>query len=278
MIIKTLKPLPGDVALIPGDIHFDSHDPEALDLMLQVAQAFRVNTGILVGDTFDSIGISRHPSLRREFRFDRGTIKAEAAAARPYIEAIDAIVSSNRGPFNPGGLHVLTGNHEHWWKGVQDEYPGLADTPWFELYGDLFDGWHVYKEYTALRLGQLMVCHGHRLRGALSKYSAASVLANYPGQNTLYGHTHRVDACITPNYKYGTPVDHGAWTIGHMRDIRRTIKDPFMGPLVEKHRQGFALVFFYEVAGELRFNVTQVTVDRGPAGLPYCNVAGVLFE
>lgn len=278
MIIRKIQPEGGDVLLVPGDIHFDSHDPKALDLMLKVAKAFRVNTVALVGDTFDSVGISRHARLRRQFRFTRGTIKAEEKAARPYLEALDAIVSSNRGSGRLGGLHVLTGNHEDWWREIQDEYPGLSDTPWHELYGELFDGWHVYKEHTALKFGPLLVCHGHRLRGSLSKRSAATVLANYPGQNTLYGHTHRVDSCETPSYKYGQPVEHGAWTVGHLRDITLGLKDEFMGPLMETHQQGFALVFFTNVGGSLRFDVQQVNIRRGPRGKPYCLVAGVLFE
>jgi hypothetical protein len=273
-----MNPLPGDVLLTPGDAHFDKHDPQAWDLMLKVARAFRVNTCVLIGDTFDSIGVSRHGRPARSFRFGRGTIKAEAEAAQPYFETIEAIVGANRRPGDSGGLYCLTGNHEHWWRAVQDDVPGLLDHPWFELYGDLFDGWHVFKEYTALKFGPLLICHGHRLRGGLSKYSAASVLGNYPGQNTLYGHTHRVDSCITPTYKYGLTVDHGAWTIGHTRDIVLELKEPALGPHAERHKQGFALTHFFEVAGELRFKVDVVTIDRGPESQPYCVVGGVLFE
>lgn len=277
MLVHPINTEPGDVLLIPGDAHFDKHDPQCWDLMLQVARAFRVNGACLVGDTFDSIGISRHGRPARSFRFGRGTIKAEAAAARPYFERLEVIVLQNRGE-RPGGLYCLTGNHEHWWRAVQDEYPGLLDHPWFELYGDLFDGWHVFKEYTALKFGPLLVAHGHRLRGALGKYSAASVLSNYPGQNTLYGHTHRVDACITPTFKYGIAVDHGAWTIGHTRDITLELKEPALGTHAERHKQGFALVHFFSVGGETRFKVDQVTVDRDVNGLPYCVVGGVLFQ
>lgn len=276
MLIKPIKTQSGDVTLIPGDIHADKQDDAALALVCKVAQAFRVNRCVLVGDTFDSVGISRHGRPARAFRFGRGTIKAEAKAIAPFLSSIEAIVCQNRG--GPGGLYVLTGNHENWWRLVQDEFPGLLDTPWFELYGDIFDGWHVLKEHTALRLGPLLVAHGHRLRGSLSKYSAASVLANYPGQNTLYGHTHRVDVATTPTYKYGSPVDHGAWTIGHLRDIRLELKDPHLGPFAERHQQGFALVSHFDVAGELRFNVDVVTIRRDRRNRPYCIVAGVLFE
>lgn len=280
-MIKQLHTAPGDVWCIPGDIHFDAHDPRALSLMLTIAAAFRATGFILVGDTFESAGISRHSRPSRRFRFGAGTIAAEEAAARPFVERMEAIVVQNRGD-QLGGLRVLTGNHEAWWTGVQDEFPGLEDNPWHELYGDLFNGWHVWAESTALRLGHLLVCHGHRLRGALSKYSAAAVLANYPGQNTLYGHTHRVDSCITPTYKYGHPVDHGAWTIGHMRDIGRELAQPVIGQFAERHKQGFALVSFHDpvdvVLTECRFKVDIVTIDRTESGSPYCVVGGVLFE
>ena len=281
MLVRPINPTLGDVWLIPGDIHFDAHDPRALAVMMKVAAAFRTNGVILVGDTFESAGISRHSRPGRKFRYGAGTIAAEAEAARPFVERLEALVAQNRGD-RLGGLHVLTGNHENWFAAVQDEFPGLEDNPWHELYGDLFDGWHVWAESTALRLGSLLVCHGHRLRGSLSKYSAASVLANYPGQNTLYGHTHRVDQCLTPTYKYGNSVDHGAWSIGHMRDIKRELAQPVIGQFAERHKQGFALVSFHEPAdalfAELRFKVDVVTIDRTDGNSPYCVVGGVLFE
>lgn len=276
MIVKELKPKSGDVLLVPGDIHFDQQDDEALDLVLSVACANRVNSFCLVGDTFESAGISRHGRPARRFRFGRGTIQAEARAAEPWLKAFRYVVERFRG--GPGGLHILTGNHEAWWAAVQDEFPGLLDTQWPELYGDIFDGWHIHEEHVALKYGPLLVAHGHRLRGSLARASAASVLANYPGQNTLYGHTHRVDSCITPSYKYGAPVRHGAWTIGNLKRIDIELKDRFLGPHAERHLQGFALIHFYDIEGETRFNVDLVTVDRTPSGKPYCIVGGVLYE
>ncbi len=278
MIVRPVKVRGGDVLLVPGDIHFKHHDPVALDLMITVAAANRVNTVTLVGDTFESAGISRHTSLRRRASLTRDTVAREAEAAAPYLSQLQECVRYFRGAGRGSGLHVLTGNHEFWWNELQEEYPGLTDTPWFELYGDLFNNWHVHAEYTALRFGSLLVCHGHRLRGSLSSSTAATVLRNYPGQNTLYGHTHRVDAAVTPSYKYGRPVDHGAWSVGHMRAIRGEMIDPFLGPHAERHKQGFALVFFYDVDGALRFKTELVTVDRTEDGRPYCIAGGTLYE
>ena len=310
MLVRNIPIKPGDRYLIPGDIHFDKQDDEALDISTRVARERGVNGVILIGDTFESSGISRHGRPARSFRFGAGTIKAEGNAARPHLAAWRALVESARRPerarvggpkrkgpsapsgkraedyVNPklaaggeeaGGLYVLTGNHEHWWNGVQDEYPGLVDTPWYELYGDIFDGWRIFEEHTALRLGPLLVAHGHRLRGSLARYSAASVLANYPGQNTLYGHTHRVDACTTPSQKYGEPVIHGAWTIGHMRNVPDTLKDTFLGPHADRHQQGFAIVSFHAVDGEIWFDVEQATIHRTLAGTPFAKVGGEVY-
>lgn len=283
MKIREINPKSGDVLLVPGDIHFDLQDDSALDLMLLVAVDRRVNRVCLVGDTFESSGISRHARLRRRFRINKSTLASERRAATPWLRALAKLVRSNRKKTaraggGLGGLDVLTGNHEHWWSEIQDEYPGLTDTPWHELYGDLFDQWHVHAEHTALKYGPLLVCHGHRLRGSLSRSSAATVLANYPGQNTLYGHTHRVDSCITPSYKYGAPVRHGAWTIGTLKRWDVEIQDEFLGLMADRHLQGFALVNFYEVEGEMRFGVDQVTVDRAASGRPYAIVGGTYYE
>lgn len=278
MLVREIDTWPGDVIGVPGDIHADKQDNEALRILFDVFRAFRVNTGVLVGDTMDSIGISRYPRLARDYRWGKGTIESEGNAIRPWLERFDALVSSNRDGHRIGGLHALTGNHERWTRFLADDYPGFLDTPWHEYYGDVFDGWHVWDEATALKFGPLLICHGHRLRGSLSVYSAASVLRNYPGQNTLYGHTHRVDSAVTPTYKYGVPVDHGAWTIGHMRDIRYELADPNLGPNAERHKQGGAVIHFFSVDGELRFKVDQVTIERKRDGKPFAVVAGVLFE
>ncbi len=263
MLVRELPVKDGDRYLIPGDLHFGNNDAQATDIMTRVAAIRDVNGVILIGDTFESAGISRHGRPARKFRFGAGTIKAEEAAARPHFADWRALVTKPKAKSPPKGrLHVLTGNHEHWWQGVQDEYPGLVDTPWFELYGDLFDHWHVHAEHTALKLGPLLVCHGHRLRGSLAKNTAASVLANYPGQNTLYGHTHRVDVCTRPTYKYGAPVSHGAWTIGHLRSVSDSLTDSFLGPHSESHQQGFAIVSFHEIEAGLWFSVEQGTIHR----------------
>lgn len=228
----------GDKLLIPGDIHHDKQDQAAVEVMLNLARNVGVNRVCLVGDTFESAGISRHPTLRRKVKIGKGTIKAERAAALPNIRALREIGSKS--------ADCLTGNHEDWWDALSDDYPAFEDMKWYEAYGDLFDGWRVRKEYTAVKYGPLLVCHGHRLRGSLAKYSAASVLANYPGQNTAYGHCHRLESATTPTHKYGRQVWHGAFTVGHLKRRDVEIREKHIGPFSEKHQQGFGIVSFFD--------------------------------
>lgn len=277
MIVKEVRVRPGDSLLIPGDMHHDKQDQGAIDVMIKVARAAHVNRVCLVGDTFESAGISRHKSLRasRNFRFGKGTIKAEYTAAKPNISALAAIGSSS--------ADVLTGNHEAWWDEVQDDYPGFQDTEWFEVYGDLFDGWNVRAEDTALKYGPLLVCHGHRLRGSLSKYAAASVLANYPGQNTAFGHNHRLDVATSPTFKYGNQVWHGGWSMGHLKDRTLEIKEKQIGPFSEKHQQGFGIASFYSRGykggqEKVGFDMQLYRIHRDVNDQPMVIYAGATFR
>ncbi len=272
MRVVEVQVVPGDVLLIPGDIHHDKHDQAALEVMFRVAKAAHVNRVCLVGDTFESAGVTHRKKPARRFRFGKGTIKAEREAAAPNFAALKALGTKS--------CDALTGNHEAWFQGVQDEYPGLMDTPWFELYGDLFDGWRVRAEHTAIKYGPLLVCHGHRLRGSLAKFAAASILANYPGQNTVCGHNHRLDQATTPTFKYGCMVSHGAWTVGHMKDRQAEIEEEVIGPFSEKHQQGFGIASFFSrgtiVDGQekLGFDMSLFRIHRDGRDKPLCFYGG----
>jgi len=278
MMVIERKVKAGDKLLIPGDLHFDKQDQPAIDVMLRVARAAKVNRVCLVGDTFESAGISRHKSLRaaKNFRYGKGTIKAEKRAAESTIRALTKIGRSS--------LDLLTGNHEAWWDEVQDDYPGLSDTEWYECYGDLFDGWRVRGEEVAIKYGPLLVCHGHRLRGSLAKYAAASILANYPGQNTVCGHNHRLDVATTPTFKYGRQVWHGAWTVGHLKRRDIEIKEKHIGPFSEKHQQGFGIATFFdrgkneEGQGKTGFDFQLYRIHRDTEGNPLVIHAGKVYR
>lgn len=277
MLVEEVKVKPGDSLLIPGDMHHDKQDQRAIELMIKVARAARVNHVCLVGDTFESAGISRHPSMRRRknVRIGKGTIKAERKAAQPNLDALKTLATR--------GANCLTGNHEAWFDALQDEVPGLLDHEWWELYGDLFDGWTIRDEATALKYGPLLVCHGHRLRGSLAKYAAATILANYPGQNTVCGHNHRLSSETAPTFKYGKQVWHGAWTVGHLKDRVEELREPNIGPYSEKHQQGFAIATFFSrgrAHGEdkMGFDLQLYRIHRDVNDNPMVHYSGAVFK
>lgn len=264
---------PGDALLIPGDMHCDKEDRPAINVMLKVARAAGVNRACLVGDNNESAGISRHKSLRaaRNFRFGKGTIKSEARHLGPILKEIEKFATKSR--------DCLTGNHELWWEEVQEEFPGLSEHEWFEVYGGIFDNWEVRAEYTAIKYGPLLVCHGHRLRGSLSKYAAATILSNYPGQNTVCGHNHRLDVATTPTFKYGQQVFHGAWTVGHLKRRDIEIKEKNIGPFSEKHQQGFGIAtFFSRGAGKLGFDMQLYRIHRDANDRPMVIYGGEVYK
>ncbi len=288
MKIRNIKVLPGDRWFIPGDIHFDQQDDKALRVATSMMKDQAVNGVCLIGDTFNSMGISRHASLKtlRNYRPGGGTIKDEYAAASPWLTEWRQMVMERRGfqaDHNKeitNGLVILEGNHERWWSCVQDEFPGLLDTQWPELYGDLFDGWHVYDGNYGLKFGRLLVVHGHNVRGSLSKRSAFKVWQEYPAQNTLYGHTHRQEQWIGATMKDGVQELHGAWTIGHMRNRDSELEDSYMGQHAERHQQGGALIDFYEASqgSGLGFCVTLCPVLRDHEDKPYMVVGGRIYH
>lgn len=225
---------------VPGDIHAPGQDEDALRLMTLTVDGVMRDLAlrhdevevVLTGDTFDSAGFSPHPGVRRKVLRDAGSLSAEKDAMRPWFHTWLSLAAS---------LRVIAGNHEAW----QESDLALSGSPWWEVYGDLFDlpGVYAYAEGTRLVYGSLIVCHGHDLRGVLSQHSAASVLREYPGQNTIYGHTHRQQYCTTPTTKRGLPVAHGAWTVGMMCRRDFELSDRNMRRFADRHQQGFALVF-----------------------------------
>lgn len=232
MIVKQLKVSRGDKFLIPGDIHFPLHDPDLLSLLCSHSGSWGVGGVILIGDTFDCFGLSRHQKNAAQAA-TRGSIAREVAAAKPWLARLGEGMKYRE---------ALTGNHEDWFDDLVDENPALEGMTWDYAYSGALTGWNVRPYGTALKVGKLLVTHGCELAGSLSKHSAKSVLGNYPGQNTMYGHTHRVDVATAISYKYGKQEKHSAWTIGHSRDPDVVMSDKVQRSWARSWEQGFALL------------------------------------
>lgn len=225
---------------VPGDIHCPNQDDKALACMTLAVEGTmellgfnRTDTELaLTGDTFNSAGFSPHPVVRRNVeRGGRGTVADEIAAFTPWANTWSSLF---------GTMRILAGNHEAW----QDSELALSGGKWWDVYGDLLQGFYKYPEATKLLYGKVTVCHGHDLRASLAKNSAIEVLKEYPGQNTVYGHTHRLQACTTPTTKNGIPRAHGAYTVGMMADRELEREDRNFRKFSDRHQQGFGLVYF----------------------------------
>ena len=101
------------------------------------------------------------------------------------------------------------------------------------------------------------------LNGSLAQSSAATVLRNYPGQNTVYGHTHRIDSCTRPSLKYGRHTVHGAWSFGTLRDLSTELDhpEPKIRLSAERHENGVGVVTF---GNDGHFAVETVRIFRTP--------------
>lgn len=270
MLVTPLKVRAGTRLFIPGDPHFPVHWAALWKSFARnLPKIFKGRHGrtVLIGDTFDSYGLSRHQKSAKTVR-TRGRIKDEVAAAKPAIAALREL----------GPVDVLTGNHEDWWDDVVSDNPALEGFEWWDMYAPALEGCTVHPYGTALLAGKLLLCHGDELVGSLSKQSARTVLNNYPGQNSLYGHTHRLDQCTRPTAKNGEQVAHGAWTIGHTRDLDLIQDEKALRPFADAWEVGFAIVDFYSMGGELYFTVQLVRVFRDGHGRPVYMVDGETYR
>jgi UDP-2,3-diacylglucosamine pyrophosphatase LpxH len=247
MRVVDLALRPGSRVLIPGDIHFPKHDPELLSLLCKHREAMGVTDIVLIGDTFDCFGISHHKKNAAQMA-TRGTVAHEASVAAPFLRKL-------RGQMRSARCHVLTGNHEDWWDDLVDDNPGLSGMTWDIAYAKALEGWTVHPYGTGLRVGKLLVTHGDELAGSLSKHSTHAVLANYPGQNSLYGHTHIVMQSTSISYKYGKQEKHSAWTIGHCRSNTEVMDDKVQRSWARRWEQGVAIV---DIFNSGMFHVTQL--------------------
>lgn len=252
MRIVRVSVRPGDQLMVLPDIHFPDQDDLVCAVAMQIKRAIRPQHVVQVGDAFDSAGISRHPKEMKQFLAGGRTLRDEFEVAAPLLR--DFAEGTN--------ARMLMGNHENWWRLLQNEHPGLVGTDFWDLApAGTFDGWHLYEEGTALLYDSLLVVHGHDLNGSLAQSSAATVLRNYPGQNTAYGHTHRIDSCTRPSLRYGRHTVHGSWSFGTLRRLSTELNhpEPKIRLSAERHENGIGVVTF---GSEGHFSVETVRIFR----------------
>lgn len=256
--------------LVPGDIHFPLEDSRVLDLMIAAAREMGVTHVLLLGDTFDCWGLSGHHKEAARY-WESGRLLEEGAAGRGKLAELRSLVS-------PGRALIGSGNHENWWYRLVNDVPALHGTEWWFPFREVLKGWSILSRGWRVKAGPLLIEHGDQVQGCEAgggHYPAATALRNYPGQNTLFGHTHRIDSCTRPTEKDGALVAHGAWTIGHTSDPSRNGAYMKGG---HRWEQGFAVVDFFPLLNDkpwgLGFQVNQARVLRDGRGRPVVHLLG----
>lgn len=261
----------GSVLLVPGDLHFGACDLVVYYLMLRAAEDAGITHAVLQGDNFDCAGLSTHTKRAKSQNTGGLTVEREIDEARVPLSDLRALVKANN------HCVAMAGNHENRVNRHVDEFPALDGVvTWDRVYADALVWWDCLPHGSFVQAGALSIFHGDQLKGSLSRYPAEKVLAEYPGQSSMFGHSHRVNSSTKPTWKQGRQVMHGAWNVGHMADIAHPSMAYASDPSWE---QSFALVRFHkDKEGTLLFNVSQARVIRDSRNRPTVMVDGKAYK
>ena len=258
---------PGDVYLVPGDMHFPTHDEAAVDAMVRWFEDRYVRSArghrcgvVLQGDTEDLYGISKYPKKAQRL-YSKSKVIDEVKAATPFLSWAAGL---------PLGAYKVLGNHEGRLARLFDEHPALdgCAISFGEITGlNGIDGLEILDPWSRVFLGDsVMIVHGDE---PYFPKRAHLVASKYPDVVTLYGHTHRAESYYTTSYgPDGRPRIRAAFNVGHMCDVAQQdyVSDP-------NWQTGFAVVeFFGERGGEGQgaprpfFRVQQHLVFRDSEG------------
>lgn len=256
-----------DVALGFSDLHFRQDDPRFIDILVDYARDLKPTLVLANGDIHDCNALSKHGRQAKE-QVDSGALEHEAQRSKPFFKAMLSAMA-------PGGRALYgCGNHEGRWDRFVNDNPGLYGIPWWTPYRSVVDGWELFDQGYEWYLGPLTVCHGDELDGACSKHSTASVMGNYPRENLLYGHTHRIERRTETHWRQGKPHEHGVWTTGHGQDVSRVDWKSRT-----KWRLGFFELRFWRSGRDVGFKVIQHEVFRVGKGLRmYSEMTGKVYR
>lgn len=254
---------PGDHALFWSDVHAPIHDRGAMDIVCQAHEILQPRISIAGGDIVDTNGLSRHRKAAQQ-QLEHGSLIAEAETIRGEVERIER---------NSVYQIYLGGNHEGRVERLVDDVPALAGVlHWYTPFQSVFGNWETPELGAGVLLGPVLFVHGDGLAGSLAKYPAAAVLANYPGQCTVFGHCHKIDVATRPSLRYGRQTVHGAWTFGHLSD---SSKQGYAAAFRHAWQLGFGHFEFWDRGdGKLGFIANPIRIFPTEGGGRVANFLG----
>lgn len=252
----------GSTIAVFHDVHIPHHDEVALRLAVECCEDVGVTHVVLNGDIADCGVSSRHEGKRARDTIELGTLAESVEPGRWFYDWA-----------RTRPCWLLRGNHEHWVEERIATDPTLAAVTVEDLLGLPRGGWEVLDSDSRLRLGSLVMEHGHQLfpgNGGANPGMRIRSLA--PNQTTLIGHLHRRFATWwTVQNDDGIPKTYAAMGGGHM-----SIEDRHSGYAggYPGWQQSFEIITVWYDGDRPRFTIDQIEIHRDHRGRPIFEYRG----
>jgi len=259
----------GSTVLVMSDIHIPSHDDAACRLVVECAEDIGVTHVILNGDIADCGVSSRHQGKRARDTINLGTLPESVAPGRWIYDWA-----------RTRPCWLMRGNHEKWVEDMIGSDPSLSAVSVEALLGlpEHRCGWEVLDSESRLRLGSLVIEHGHGLfpSGAGGQNPGQRIRTLAPNQITVIGHLHRKFASFwTTQNEDGIPKTHAGIGNGHL-----SIEASHAGYAggYPGWQQSVSIIRVWYDGDRPRFTIDQPEIHRDRRDRPIFEYAGKVYR
>ncbi len=261
---------PRSKILVVSDVHIPNHDERSLRLVVECAEYEGVTHTLPNGDLADSGVASRHPGKRSKDAINFGTLKRSMDKGRWFVDFLRTRPCT-----------YMLGNHEKWIDDAIKSDPMLVDTltvPRALGLPEDGDGWTVLGPEKRLRLGSLVIEHGHGIfpSGSGGSNPGQRIRSVAPNQSTLIGHLHRdFQQVWTTQDIRGVPQTHIACGTGHlsMEESHADYAGGYTG-----WQKSFAIIETWTEGTHPRFTITRPLILTDGRGRPYFQLNGKVYK
>lgn len=259
--VPTAKPRfkkAGYEVLVISDLHAPKHDPDALDVILQISQSVKIDEMVINGDGLDVQALAKYPpAAGRPMRW----VEERVDAVKPF-----ALI---RGTHPKLPITYIPGNHDHrvgkFMASVAPQLQGLFPTE--QILGLDSFGFKWHDGALLFADNRLMIKHGTSVKGAAG-YTVTGEVSK-AGMSVIMGHTHRrslVEVTHAVQRIRGEAPLVGV-ELGCLCDLRA---DYVAAEDVANWQQGAAMVTIYD---DYDFDVELIKIFNGKA-----HFRGMRFE
>ena len=260
----------GSVLALFSDVHVPHHDERALSLAVECCEAEGVTHVILNGDILDCGVSSRHAGKRARDVVNLGTLMESVQPGRWFLDWARTRPS-----------YFLLGNHERWVEDKIGEDPALVGMTPMALLGLPEDGagWEVHDSQSHLRLGSLLIEHGHGFfpSGSGGQNPASRIQKLAPDHTTIIGHLHRTFyGCWTTPDERGIPRTRAAIGNGHLSVPDSHLS--YAGRSAHAWQQSFTVIRIWYDGPLPRFITHTIEIHRDKQNKPVFHFNGRTYR